>query len=113
MDQQPIQGQRIDKWLYFARVVKTRTLASRLVQSSKVRINRQKIDNAARRVRPGDVLTISLRGKVLVLKVLGMGARRGPAAEAVQLFENLSPPPVAALRSSDALAAEADTVEQE
>lgn len=89
---EPLQGQRIDKWLYFARVVKTRTLASKLAQSGKVRINRQKITNAARRVRAGDVLTVGLRGRVLVLRVLGPGARRGPATEARLLFEDLSPP---------------------
>lgn len=87
-----LPGQRIDKWLYFARVVKTRTLATKLAQSGKVRIYRQKTDNAARRVRPGDVLTISLRGRVAVLKVTGIGARRGPAGEAATLFEDLSPP---------------------
>jgi ribosome-associated heat shock protein Hsp15 len=89
---EPIAGQRIDKWLYFARVVKTRTLATKLTQSGKVRINRQKTDNAARRVRPGDVLTITLRGRVLVLKVLEIGSRRGSATEAASLFEDLSPP---------------------
>lgn len=87
-----LQSQRIDKWLYFARVVKTRTLASKLVQGGKVRVNRLKIDNAARRVRPGDVLTISLRGRVLVVRVVGAGSRRGPASEAQALFEDLSPP---------------------
>jgi ribosome-associated heat shock protein Hsp15 len=87
---EPLQGQRIDKWLYFARVVKTRTLATKLTQAGKVRINRQKIDNAARRVRPGDVLTITLRGQVLVLRVTRIGTRRGPATEAA-LFEDLSP----------------------
>ncbi|WP_127521148.1 RNA-binding S4 domain-containing protein [Mesorhizobium sp. Z1-4] len=87
-----LPGQRIDKWLYFARVVKTRTLATKLAQSGKVRINRQKTDNAARRVRPGDVLTISLRGRVLVLKLTAIGTRRGPASEAAALFEDLSPP---------------------
>jgi ribosome-associated heat shock protein Hsp15 len=86
-----LQGQRIDKWLYFARVVKTRTLATRLTQAGKVRVNRQKIDNAARRVRVGDVLTITLRGRVLVLKVTGIGTRRGPPVEATLLYEDLSP----------------------
>jgi ribosome-associated heat shock protein Hsp15 len=89
---EPLQGQRIDKWLYFARVVKTRTLASKLAQSGKVRINRQKIGNAARRVRPGDVLTITMRGRVVILRVTAIGVRRGPAVEAAQLFEDLSPP---------------------
>ncbi len=88
---EPLKGQRLDKWLYFARVVKTRTLATKLAQAGKVRVNRQKTDNAARRVRPDDVLTITLRGRVLVLRVLDIGSRRGPASEAAALFEDLSP----------------------
>ena len=85
-------GQRIDKWLFFARVVKSRSLAQKFVQTGAVRINRDKTDNPARIVRPGDVLTISLRGGVRVLKVASPGARRGPASEAATLYEDLSAP---------------------
>ena len=53
-------GQRIDKWLFFARVVKSRSLAQKLVQAGGVRINGDKTDNAARTVRPGDTLRIVL-----------------------------------------------------
>ncbi|MDN2567223.1 RNA-binding S4 domain-containing protein [Aquibium sp. A9E412] len=85
--------QRIDRWLFFARVVKSRSLAARLAQSGRVRVNREKIAQAAHAVKPGDVLTITLDRQVLVYRVLAPGARRGPAAEARLLYEDLSPPP--------------------
>ena len=90
----PDEGrQRIDKWLWFARVVKTRTLAQKLVVAGRVRLNREKIDSASHAVKLGDVLTIALEAGVRVLKVAGSGERRGPPAEARLLYEDLSPPP--------------------
>lgn len=85
--------QRVDKWLFFARVVKSRTLAAKLAQSGRVRINRDKTGQAADTVRPGDVLTITLDRRVLVYKVIACGTHRGPAEEARALYEDLSPPP--------------------
>lgn len=85
--------QRLDKWLFFARVVKSRSLAAKLVQSGRVRVNRDKAEQAAHPVRPGDVLTVTLDRRILVLKVLDRGARRGPAEEARTLYEDLTPPP--------------------
>ncbi|BCH21834.1 RNA-binding S4 domain-containing protein [Mesorhizobium sp. L-8-3] len=85
--------QRLDKWLFFARVVKSRSLAAKLVQSGRVRVNRDKAEQAAHPVRPGDVLTITLDRRILVLKVLAGGVRRGPAEEARTLYEDLTPPP--------------------
>lgn len=85
--------QRLDKWLWFARVVKSRTQAAGLVSEGHVRINRVKADKPSQAVRPGDVLTIGLRGRVRILEVLGGGVRRGPPAEAAALFNDLSPPP--------------------
>ena len=84
--------QRIDKWLFFARIVKSRTLAAKLVEAGKVRVNRDKIEQPAHAVKPGDGLTISLERRVLVLKVLLPGVRRGPAEEARTLYEDLTPP---------------------
>lgn len=84
--------QRIDKWLWHARVTKTRGLAQKLAVSGHVRVNREKIDAASKVVRLGDVLTIALDRRVLVLKVAAIGGRRGPAAEARLLYEDLSPP---------------------
>jgi ribosome-associated heat shock protein Hsp15 len=85
--------QRIDKWLWFARVVKTRTLAQKLVLSGAVRVNREKCDSVSHALKPGDVLTIAVARSVRVLKVTAPGLRRGPAEEARTLYEDLSPPP--------------------
>jgi ribosome-associated heat shock protein Hsp15 len=86
--------QRIDKWLFFARVVKSRSLAAKLAQSGRVRVNSDKIGHASRQIAPGDVLTIMLDRQIRVLKVLQPGQRRGPFEEAKELYEDLSPPPV-------------------
>jgi ribosome-associated heat shock protein Hsp15 len=84
--------QRIDKWLWFARVVKSRSLAQKLVAGGKVRVNREKTDQPSRLVREGDVLTITLERQVLVLEIRGAGTRRGPAPEAQTLYLDRSPP---------------------
>ncbi|MER2536868.1 MAG: RNA-binding S4 domain-containing protein, partial [Rhizobiaceae bacterium] len=87
--------QRLDKWLFFARVVKSRTLAAKLAAAGRVRINRDKATQAADPVKPGDVLTITLERRILVWRVLDAGTRRGPAEEARGLYEDLSPPAAA------------------
>jgi ribosome-associated heat shock protein Hsp15 len=84
------ERQRLDKWLWFARVVKTRSLAARLVAEGHVRLNARRIETPAKGVVPGDVLTIALERNVRVLKVIGPGTRRGAYAEAKLLFEDLS-----------------------
>jgi ribosome-associated heat shock protein Hsp15 len=85
--------QRIDKWLFFARVVKSRALAAKLVSGGNVRSNRDKIDQPSHGVKPGDVLTITLDRRILIYKVVSGGTRRGPAEEARTLYEDISPPP--------------------
>lgn len=90
----PAEGsQRIDKWLFFSRALKSRSLAVKLVQAGRVRINGEKASQAADSVKPGDVLTITVERRILVYKVLAPGTRRGPAEEARLLYEDLSPPP--------------------
>jgi ribosome-associated heat shock protein Hsp15 len=86
------QRQRIDKWLWFARLAKSRTQAQKVAISGRVRINREKIGSASHPVRVGDTLTIGMEAGVRVLRVLAAGTRRGPATEARLLFEDLSPP---------------------
>jgi ribosome-associated heat shock protein Hsp15 len=86
-------GQRIDKWLWFARVTKTRTLAQKLAVSGRVRVNRERNDSASRPVKAGDTLTIVMEAGVRILRVVSPGVRRGPAPEARLLYEDLSPPP--------------------
>lgn len=87
---QPAESQRLDKWLWFARITKSRTLAAQLVQDGKVRVNRAKAAKPSHTVRSGDVLTVAIRGGVEVLKVLRLGVRRGPPPEARLLYEVLS-----------------------
>lgn len=82
---------RIDKWLWFTRTVKTRTLAQTLVKSGKVRVNTVRVTSPSRTISPDDVLTVTLERAVRVLKVLAVGKRRGPAPEAQLLYEDLTP----------------------
>lgn len=90
------RSQRIDKWLWFARVVKTRTLAAGLVQDGRVRVNRERTTKPSHTVQPGDVVTLTVHRKVRILRVVEPGVRRGPATEAATLFEDLTPPVVPA-----------------
>lgn len=90
----PESPQRIDKWLFYSRAVKSRSLAAKLVTAGRVRINRDKAAQASDLVRPGDVLTITLDRTIHVWKVVDAGVRRGPAEEARKLYEDMSPPPV-------------------
>jgi ribosome-associated heat shock protein Hsp15 len=82
-------GQRLDRWLWFIRAIKSRTQAAALVTDGKVRVNRVRIDKPSQAVRPGDVITVTVRGKVRVVRVLAPGTRRGPPAEARTLFEEV------------------------
>jgi ribosomal 50S subunit-recycling heat shock protein len=86
-----VEAQRIDKWLWYARLARTRTLAQKLAVSGRVRVNRERNDSASRPVKPGDILTIAIGGGVRVLHVLGSGQRRGTPADAHLLYEELSP----------------------
>jgi len=80
---------RLDKWLWFARVVRTRALAQELAASGHVRINGRRSEAAAKAIRMGDILTIALPSRVRVLKVVDVADRRGPADEAAHLYEEL------------------------
>lgn len=100
-------SQRLDKWLWFARIAKTRTLATRLIEGGKARVNKTRVSKASRMVRPGDVVTLAIHDQVKVLKILACGVRRGPAPEARELYEDLSPPPVPRVRKPRALPAAA------
>jgi ribosome-associated heat shock protein Hsp15 len=79
--------------LWYARVVRTRTDAAKLVVGGLVRLNSARIDAASQTVRPGDVITIALDRSVRILKVMGFAERRGDAEAARTLCEDLSPPP--------------------
>ncbi len=82
---------RLDKWLWHARFVKTRGLGADQAEAGRVRLNGQPALKAHQNVRIGDVLTLSLGPKVRVVRVLGLGERRGPAPEAQSLYEDITP----------------------
>jgi ribosome-associated heat shock protein Hsp15 len=87
-----LDRQRIDKWLWHARVVRTRAAAAALAASGHVRVNGQRIDAASRAVHVGDVVTVALDRTVRVLKVTAFAERRGAAESARGLMEDLTPP---------------------
>jgi ribosome-associated heat shock protein Hsp15 len=83
---------RVDKWLWYARFFKTRSLATKACSASRLRISGELVSKAHHKVKPGDVLTFVQARHVRVVKVLALAARRGPAAEAQTLYEDLKPP---------------------
>lgn len=86
--------QRLDKWLFFSRVIKSRTLAQKLIESGAVRVNSERTVATDHKVGAGDVLTMTISQRLLVWRILDPGSRRGPAPEAALLYEDLSPPPL-------------------
>ena len=84
-----MERQRLDKWLWHARVVKARTSAAALVEAGHVRINGVRERAPGHAVKAGDVLTIALDRTVRVLKVTGFAERRGDASSARSLYEDL------------------------
>jgi ribosome-associated heat shock protein Hsp15 len=85
-------GQRLDKWLWCARLVRTRSGAARLIEAGKVRVNGVRALKPSRLVQSGDVLTATPLGRLSVVRVLAAADRRGPASLARALYEDLTPP---------------------
>ena len=83
---------RIDKWLWYARFFKTRSLASRQVADGHIRLNGVRVQKTAQTVSTGDSLTFPQARTVRVVRVVAVGSRRGPAEEAQGLYEDLAPP---------------------
>ena len=83
--------QRLDKWLFFSRAVKSRTLAQKLIETGTVRVNAERTTHTDHQVGPGDVLTMTVHSRLLVWRILDTGTRRGPPLEAKSLYEDLSP----------------------
>ena len=85
--------QRIDKWLFFARMAKSRSLAQTFVQKGNVRINGERIVQPSHAVKAGDRIELSLDRRDIILVVKLPGTRRGPFEEAKLLYEDLTPTP--------------------
>jgi ribosome-associated heat shock protein Hsp15 len=86
-----MEGQRLDKWLYCARLAKTRTGAARLIEEGKVRVDGVRTVKPSRLVQPGNVVTATPSGKLRVVRVVATAERRGPASVARALYEDLTP----------------------
>lgn len=86
------QRVRVDRWLWFARITKSRTLAQNLIRSGKLRVNSTRISSPSHAVGPGDTLTLTLPRQIKVLEIISCGTRRGPATEAQTLYMDHSPP---------------------
>ena len=84
---------RLYKWLWQARFVKTRARAAALVEAGAVRVNAARVTKPATTLRVGDGLSFALEGRVHVLRVRALGARRGPAPEARMLYVDLDAGP--------------------
>ena len=89
--------QRIDRWLWFARFFKSRALATKAVETGKVRLSRNGSTDLVRKpatpIRAGDILTFTVGPRVRVVEIRDTGERRGPAPEAQMLYSDMSPPP--------------------
>ena len=83
---------RADKWLWYARFFKTRSLASKICNAGRLRVSGELVSKAHHRIKPGDVLTFSQGRHVRVIRVRALATRRGPAPEAQALYEDLEPP---------------------
>ena len=81
---------RLDRFLWFARIVKTRALAQTMAEEGRLRLNGRVIDKAHAIVRAGDVLGFARKGGVRVLRIEALPSRRGPAAEARSLYSELT-----------------------
>jgi len=89
VDGQRADGQRIDRWLWYARIVRTRSAAASLTVAGHVRVNGVRVVAPGRDVKCGDIVTVALDGGVRVLKISGLAWRRGNAAVARRLYEEL------------------------
>ena len=84
---------RLDKFLFFIRLVKSRTLAQGLIDAGNVRVDGKRVAKTAEEVKVGSVIALPLRGQVRILRVVALPDRRGPASEAQACYEELEEPP--------------------
>ena len=82
---------RVDRFLFFIRLVKSRTLAQAVIETGYVRIDGKRVEKASEEVRVGSTIALPLQDRVRVLRVVALPSRRGPAHEARSFYEELSP----------------------
>lgn len=87
-----LRKERLDRFLFFSRALKSRTLAQKIIESGAIRVNSERTDRTDHKVGAGDVLTMTLHNRIVIWRIIDPGTRRGPASEAQGLYEDLSPP---------------------
>jgi ribosome-associated heat shock protein Hsp15 len=80
---------RIDRFLFFIRLVKSRTVAQGVIDAGYVRLDGRRVEKVSEEVRVGSTIALPLHGKVRILRVLALPSRRGPAPEARACYEEL------------------------
>lgn len=78
--------QRLDKWLWYARFAKSRSIAAKVIEGGYIRVNRLKVTRPSVCVKRGDVLTATLYGKVRLIEISDIASRRGSPSEAIKLY---------------------------
>ena len=86
---------RLDRYLHCIRLVKSRTLAQALIEEGHVRLDGKRVTKSAEEVRVGSIVALPLRGRVRVLRVTALPARRGPPSEARSAYEEIDDGPAA------------------
>lgn len=84
------QALRLDKWLCFTRLTKSRTLAQALCESRHIRLNGRVVERSSTQVKPGQVLTLPLGEQIKVVRVEALPRQRGPYVEAVRAYTELA-----------------------
>ena len=95
------EGLRLDKFLWFARVVKTRALAQQLAEGGRIRLSGRIVDHSHALVKVGDVLSLAVHGRVRVIRVEAIPSRRGPPTEARALYTELPETPLTSQAAGD------------
>lgn len=90
----PVLRQRLDKWLFFTRLTKSRSIAQKVIEAGDIRVNDARIKQPSHTVKTGDVVVVSSDRRDTTVRVLAPGSRRGPYEEARLLYEDLTPPVV-------------------
>jgi ribosome-associated heat shock protein Hsp15 len=87
----PASRQRLDKWLFFTRLIKSRSLAQKAIEDGRVAVNEQRVTQSSFQVKTGDLLELVLDRRSVTVRVLAPGERRGPYEEARLLYDDLTP----------------------
>lgn len=91
MTPQTPERERLDKWLWQARFFKTRSLSAKTIAGGRVKVDGQHVSKPSRMVAPGAVISFDQADRLRIVRVLALALRRGPASEAQQLYEDLTP----------------------